>query len=275
MYQVLARGAVLIGLATSVSATQAAADVMPPYLFTSAQLNGEGPSGAGGSNAPGQTSLFTSVGSASGFAEATATVSGAVLLTGFARANSGQTNDGASTFAEVAYQIAVTGSPGIAVPVDYLANLSAAGSYSAGPFTSFFGYAAFAITPTAQLGTEYSACLENGYTGLGCDTPTLMITGTTYLRAGDVASISEVVQTTAVDGATASARADPYFFIDPIFLADNPGYSLEISEGVANAPIAAGIPEPASWAMMLIGFGGLGATLRSRRRSITVAELMR
>ena len=28
----------------------------------------------------------------------------------------------------------------------------------------------------------------------------------------------------------------------------------------------AGVPEPASWAMMLIGFGGLGATLRSRRR---------
>lgn len=29
----------------------------------------------------------------------------------------------------------------------------------------------------------------------------------------------------------------------------------------------AGVPEPATWAMMLIGFGGLGAALRSRRRS--------
>jgi len=29
--------------------------------------------------------------------------------------------------------------------------------------------------------------------------------------------------------------------------------------------VAAGVPEPASWAMMLMGFGGLGAVLRRRR----------
>ena len=31
------------------------------------------------------------------------------------------------------------------------------------------------------------------------------------------------------------------------------------------SPIA-GVPEPAGWALMLLGFGGLGATLRSKRR---------
>jgi hypothetical protein len=30
---------------------------------------------------------------------------------------------------------------------------------------------------------------------------------------------------------------------------------------------APGVPEPATWAMMLVGFGGLGATLRMRRRT--------
>jgi hypothetical protein len=33
----------------------------------------------------------------------------------------------------------------------------------------------------------------------------------------------------------------------------------------ANAAVVAGIPEPSSWALMLVGFGGLGAVLRRRR----------
>ena len=32
-------------------------------------------------------------------------------------------------------------------------------------------------------------------------------------------------------------------------------------------PIGAVIPEPATWAMMILGFFGMGATLRSRRRT--------
>jgi hypothetical protein len=35
----------------------------------------------------------------------------------------------------------------------------------------------------------------------------------------------------------------------------------------ARAPI--GVPEPATWAMMLIGFGGAGSLLRARRRTAT------
>jgi len=33
----------------------------------------------------------------------------------------------------------------------------------------------------------------------------------------------------------------------------------------------AGVPEPAAWAMMLVGFGGLGAALRGSRRKLAVA----
>jgi len=35
-----------------------------------------------------------------------------------------------------------------------------------------------------------------------------------------------------------------------------------------NVTGVAGVPEPATWAMMLVGFGGLGAAMRSRRRSV-------
>jgi hypothetical protein len=34
-------------------------------------------------------------------------------------------------------------------------------------------------------------------------------------------------------------------------------------------PGAISVPEPSTWAMMLVGFGGMGATLRSRRRLAT------
>ena len=36
----------------------------------------------------------------------------------------------------------------------------------------------------------------------------------------------------------------------------------------AVSPVAASVPEPAAWALMLLGFGGLGAALRARRRTL-------
>jgi PEP-CTERM motif len=35
-----------------------------------------------------------------------------------------------------------------------------------------------------------------------------------------------------------------------------------------NGTFAAGVPEPATWGLMVLGFGGLGVTLRSRRRPV-------
>jgi hypothetical protein len=45
-------------------------------------------------------------------------------------------------------------------------------------------------------------------------------------------------------------------------------YNLAITgPGTVNFPAAAGVPEPATWAMMLLGFGGVGFAMR--RRSVT------
>jgi hypothetical protein len=41
--------------------------------------------------------------------------------------------------------------------------------------------------------------------------------------------------------------------------------------GLENISVTSGVPEPATWAMMLVGFGGLGAAMRSARRSKVVA----
>jgi hypothetical protein len=46
--------------------------------------------------------------------------------------------------------------------------------------------------------------------------------------------------------------------------------------GTPYGPVIGGVsvsavPEPAVWAMMLVGFGGLGVSLRSSRRRATLA----
>ncbi len=69
--------------------------------------------------------------------------------------------------------------------------------------------------------------------------------------------------------ASATAYIDPTIMIDPIFANTDPNYlsdfKLTISDGIGNG-LAGGVPEPASWALILSGFGALGAGLRSRRR---------
>jgi hypothetical protein len=42
--------------------------------------------------------------------------------------------------------------------------------------------------------------------------------------------------------------------------------------GGVSTNFEAGVPEPATWAMMLVGFGGLGAVLRRSRRKATLAS---
>lgn len=58
---------------------------------------------------------------------------------------------------------------------------------------------------------------------------------------------------------------DPTFTIDPAFLQQHPGYFLQFSPGIGDS--ATGVPEPATWTMMLVGFGGLGAAISVARHS--------
>jgi hypothetical protein len=43
------------------------------------------------------------------------------------------------------------------------------------------------------------------------------------------------------------------------------------SASIASPPsLSGGVPEPATWAMMLVGLGGIGATMRLRRKAVAV-----
>jgi hypothetical protein len=55
-----------------------------------------------------------------------------------------------------------------------------------------------------------------------------------------------------------------------LFTFDTPTTSLDLNQnGFSNGLIIGnGVPEPATWAMMLLGFGTVGFTLRRRRRAL-------
>lgn len=61
----------------------------------------------------------------------------------------------------------------------------------------------------------------------------------------------------------------------------NPGsytYNLQATVGGATVDtftinIAASVPEPATWAMMLLGFGAIGFSMRGRRKELGIAQL--
>ena len=64
-------------------------------------------------------------------------------------------------------------------------------------------------------------------------------------------------------GTTAAPVLAPGTFSFTDLAGNRTGATLTISA------VAAAVPEPATWAMMLVGFGMMGATMRYRRRSTT------
>ncbi len=49
------------------------------------------------------------------------------------------------------------------------------------------------------------------------------------------------------------------------------GYVTLVSAATASGGIGGGVPEPSTWAMMIIGLGGIGAAVRRRNRSAALA----
>jgi hypothetical protein len=72
----------------------------------------------------------------------------------------------------------------------------------------------------------------------------------------------------ALDSTTVGAN-NLFFVVD--VASYNPNGGALINTGRIGATIQGGVPEPASWALMILGFGGVGAVLRTRRQRMVVA----
>ncbi len=158
---------------------------------------------------------------------------------------------------------------------------SISGNYSLGGTDSFWSSVS-AQTGVSQLGAglggifhkECSLIGDSGTPG-GCGSgtytlPLNFVSGSTYTNGSSLDFISSI-------GLSASANAGPvnlgyyigtaHAFVHPVITFAN-GINqsqFSLSVGSAPSPVAAAVPEPASWAMLIAGFGLTGAVARRRR----------
>lgn len=122
----------------------------------------------------------------------------------------------------------------------------AAGAPSVGYFDGLF---TFSFAGGASLsGTYYGSLSNSGVTGIVDNVQHFAVTGGTGVYAGATGSFL----------GTGDIR----------FIGGPPVARLTFSEGRIDAP---SVPEPASWGLMLGGFGAIGAAMRHRRQVAVIA----
>jgi PEP-CTERM motif len=121
------------------------------------------------------------------------------------------------------------------------------GSISRGGFGTFtqVGF------QTTTFGQDYFVLLSNG-------------AGTTFDLILDTTSTLFGGKTTKIDPNSNFFFALPFGGAIPCFVCDDFTGSLTISESGSGTGVAAAVPEPSTWAMMILGFLGIGF-LASRR----------
>ena len=206
------------------------------------------------------------------YGHAGATAVGAPTVTATAITGATALNTSVRSRAGLDYWLEVNGPTGERpVPIDYISRITVSASGRGGGNEGSTAFAQFILQEyTANADGSPNRNLSNINWALDAQTrysskadiKTSLISGVYQLVAGNLLATAIIADVSAQDGGSASALADPYFFIDPIFSANHPGYSLSFSPFAGNVRPVANIPEPADLGAMMLGCGLAGAALR-------------
>jgi hypothetical protein len=132
-----------------------------------------------------------------------------------------------------------------------------------GIMTSSFSDTFTFTLPTGFASGSLTTVLTGASTDVAFTTVTLNGTPLAVSQSGvvDTRSLVSVPVTSGPQQLVVAGTVNP----------TNPGGPFNGAFGGSLSFAPGGVPEPASWALMIMGFGGLGAVLRTKRRSPSAA----
>jgi hypothetical protein len=178
----------------------------------------------------------------------------------------------------VEYAFSANGEPNIMVPVSISYLLSSRASGDAIGVSSF---------STLLYGSDGSPEPRDDWYTVVCSAsgiPTCSLPSWTGLSTFSGSATGYVPSNTPIyialessSGVVAGSGGSASAFADPQITLLDPNFSLQLPDGVGNATglgsIIGAVPEPSTWALMLLGFGAIGIAARRNRKADRLPQL--
>lgn len=250
----------LLGLTFPLLATSAHAELLPIPQASWFGAVCSGASGCSGAlNGPGthsSTSLNASV-TQTGVASPVPYVSvDAASTSGFF--------SGASGFETLTYFFRVDEGPTDTVNLRIVANASVTGTLGGGRGSVELLLTQFGIDNYVDFGNGQIIQSTGTWLPSVLDPSSFTIAGNIQVNIGQTYSVAITASASAIETSSGSAYIDPWIFVD-LSTPNADQYSISTSPFIGNSPVMAAVPEPSTWALMILGFAGVGFVAYRRR----------